>query len=40
MYRFVFKQYRCHRYEFDDSTVTKVDPALVMNSEAYVLFYR
>ena len=28
------------RYEFDDSTVTKVDPATVMNSEAYVLFYR
>ena len=27
-------------YEFDDSTVTKVDPASVMNSEAYVLFYR
>ena len=27
-------------YEFDDSTVTKVDPAAVMNSEAYVLFYR
>lgn len=27
-------------YEFDDSSVTKVDPATVMAAEAYVLFYR
>ena len=27
-------------YEFDDSHVTKVDPATVLNAEAYVLFYR
>ncbi len=27
-------------YEFDDSTVTKVEPAVVANAEAYVLFYR
>ena len=27
-------------YEFDDSTVSKVDAGAVMNSEAYVLFYR
>ena len=27
-------------YEFDDSSVTKVDPAAVLASEAYVLFYR
>jgi ubiquitin carboxyl-terminal hydrolase 20/33 len=27
-------------YEFDDSTVTKMEPGAVMSSEAYVLFYR
>ena len=27
-------------YEFDDSSVTKVDNATVMAAEAYVLFYR
>ena len=27
-------------YEYDDSYVTKVDAATVMNAEAYVLFYR
>ena len=27
-------------YEFDDSTVTKVEPATVASAEAYVLFYR
>ena len=27
-------------YEYDDSYVTKVEPATVMNAEAYVLFYR
>ena len=27
-------------YEFDDSYVTKVEPSVVMNAEAYVLFYR
>ena len=27
-------------YEYDDSCVTKVEPATVMNAEAYVLFYR
>ncbi|TRY74991.1 hypothetical protein TCAL_13266 [Tigriopus californicus] len=27
-------------YEFDDSRVSKVEPATVMNAEAYVLFYR
>lgn len=27
-------------YEFDDQFVTKVDPQQVLNSEAYVLFYR
>ena len=26
-------------YEFDDSTVTKVDASVVQNAEAYVLFY-
>ena len=27
-------------YEFDDSFVTKVEPSVVLNAEAYVLFYR
>ena len=27
-------------YEYDDSYVTKVEAAAVMNAEAYVLFYR
>ena len=27
-------------YEYDDSYVTKVEAATVMNAEAYVLFYR
>ena len=27
-------------YEYDDSYVTKVEAAVVMNAEAYVLFYR
>lgn len=27
-------------YEYDDSTVTKLDTAYVMTKEAYVLFYQ
>ncbi len=27
-------------YEFDDASVTRVEPAAVTNAEAYVLFYR
>ena len=35
-----FQNCSFYRYEYDDSYVSKVEAATVMNAEAYVLFYR
>ncbi len=37
---YALNQFDQEWYEFDDSVVSRVEPAAVANAEAYVLFYR